>query len=60
MEKCIDIQVRFSPDLLFVRSILRVHNSNYQDFGHYNCTITNSFRPDFHIINLQPSAPTGK
>lgn len=49
-----------SPDLLFMRSILRIQNAELADFGRYNCTISNSKGSDTLMIDLQPSAPTGE
>lgn len=59
-EKSFSLIEQLSPDGLFMRSKLLVHNAELNDFGKYNCTIVNSLAQDSMIIELEPLAATGK
>ena len=52
---------RFSPDLLFMRSILYIYNPDATDFADYKCTATSSNdKPDELVIKLRQSATAGE
>lgn len=55
--KSFSIIEELSPDGLFMRSKLRVHGAEFNDFGKYNCTIANELGQDSMIIDMQPIAP---
>lgn len=57
--KSITFVEEFSPDLLFMRSTVRILGAEFSDFGLYICNFTNSIDSDSVSINLQPKAPTG-
>jgi len=60
VEKSYTLIEQLSPDLLFARSILRINNPEFSDFGQYNCTVSNSLGQDSMRIDLLPTAPNGK
>lgn len=59
-ERSVAIVEERSPDLLFMRSTLRISGAQPHDFGRYNCTVRSSLGADSMSIELLPLAPTGE
>lgn len=59
-DRNVSIEIQYSPDLLFMRSILRIYKPSNNDFGPYNCIISNSMGNDSMQINLKRIESKGK
>lgn len=54
------IMEQFSPDLLFMRSQLRIQGADFSDFGQYTCAINNSLGADSLNIHFTYKTQPGK